>query len=402
MLCAIVIAACGPPEVTVLAPSSAAPRTTTPTPTVEPSVAALAPGWSALPDPPVTPRYGATAVWANGQLIVVGGRDSAPCPPNADCQLPEDPPFQDGARWDPATNTWSPMAPPPVPIAYARTAVVDDVVYLLTTDGTTPADPRMLAYDPMADRWEELPLPNSNLMGGGLAAGDGAVILFQGSHEGEQGRRDDLAFDLATRSWQALPQDPLGPSFDRDITLVGDLLVLTAIDLTRSPGGADGPARYHAASWSEDTGWRELPAGDVIGYDPEWLAVGDRLVNPTTGGADGGATNNYGRIFPFGGILVPGTGTWSELPPLPQHGDGARIVPGNIGDDHLVVSSTGWALQPESGQWHLVPPLPDGPDESAAVAVGAGRILVVGGVRWDGGVGNILGRAWVWTPPGQG
>ena len=60
------------------------------------------------------PRYGHTAVWTGSEMIVWGG------------VTPAQQPFerQDGARYDPATDTWSPLslvnAPSP---RYYHTAV---------------------------------------------------------------------------------------------------------------------------------------------------------------------------------------------------------------------------------------------------------------------------------------
>lgn len=43
-----------------------------------------------------------------------------------------------------------------------------------------------------------------------------------------------------------------------------------------------------------------------------WTWTGQRLVDPTLGGADGGQVNNYGRVIPYGGRLDPATGDWSR------------------------------------------------------------------------------------------
>lgn len=390
VLLGLLAAACGTPDAAGPSPAGI-PNSG------EPAVSGA--GWARLPDAPLSARHGATAVWVDGSLVVFGGRDTDPCPPNADCGLPEEPPLRGGARLDPQTGDWSSIAPLPTPVEFGSTVAIDGTVYLWSlAPATGEPSAVFMAYDVAANHWETLPVPDSDVSWTGIAAGHGEVLLVQGSHE--QGRHPDLRYDPDQQTWTPLPQDPLGPSFDRDLTAVGDQLVLTAIDITDSPGGADGPARYRAATWTETDGWQELPTGDVIGYDPNWIVVGDRLINPTPGGADGGEVNPYGRVLPHGGILDPHAGAWSTLPDAPDDHRTEGLVDSNLGDDHLLVSGTGWALQPATGSWHA-PGIPDrGPEDGAATAVGNGRLYVFGGTRWDATTSpNLLQAAWVWDAP---
>lgn len=364
----------------------------------------LDPGWWQLPESPLSPRHEATAAWVDGSLLVFGGRDTDPCPPNADCPLPEEPPLQDGARFDPVSRSWTGIESLPVGVGFASTAVLGETVYVWAS-GTAGAsdEPVFLAYDAGEDRWDELPLPpDAAEQWFHLEAGDGEVLFAQGSHE--NGWRPDLRYDPDERAFTELPEDPLAPSFDRDLTHVGERLVLTGIDVTESPGGADGPARYRAATWTEEDGWAELPEGDVVGWDPSWLAVESRIVNPTPGGTDGGETNSYDRVHPYGGILDPETGEWSELPDAPdaEPDEEALHVQGSVGDEELLVSAAGWALLPGSEQW-VWPGRPDGgPESGEAVTVGDGGLYVFGGTRWSGSAdaqsAELLETAWVYVP----
>lgn len=361
----------------------------------------IEPRWTQLPDAPLGPRYRATTAWAGGSLLVFGGRDTDPCPPGADCALPDEPPLRDGARFHPDSQTWSPLAPLPVDVEYASTAVVDGTVYLWghARDGQG-WNTAFLAYDVGADRWEQLPLPDvTELRGYELEAGDGEILLAVGSHE--NGYQADLRYEPAQQRFIELPPDPLVPSFDRDLSLVGDLLVVTGIPVTPSPGGADGPARYRAAFWTAEDGWRELPPGDVIGHNPEWFPVDGQLVNPAPGGSDGGQTNPYDRIYPFGGRLDPVTGEWSYLPDAPDvDPDGLRL--GGLGDDQLLLSGTGLALQPRAGRWIELDVPDDVPEQGVSGAVGEGRVYLFGGVHWESGTDYRLSAgSWVFTPPSE-
>jgi hypothetical protein len=356
-------------------------------------------GWTQLPDGPLGPRWGATSVWADGTVLVFGGRDTDPCPPGADCALPQEPPLRDGARYDPDSRSWSGVASLPVDVEYGSTAVVDGTVYLWGhgrpgEDWTTT----FLAYDLGSDRWEELPLPStSDPRGYELEPGKGEVLLSVGSHE--NGHRPDLRYHPERQTFTELPADPHVPSFDRDLTVVGDLIVLTGIPVSPSPGGADGPARYRAATWTSEDGWRELPPSDVIGHNPEWFAVEGELVNPAPGGSSGGQTNPYDRVYPFGGRLDPATGEWSDLPEAPDvEREGVRLY--GIGDNQLLFSGAGLAFQPQHRRWIKLDTPEALPDQDIAGAVGDGQLYIFGGVHWDNGTqARLSASAWVFMPP---
>ncbi|MBS3940261.1 MAG: hypothetical protein KG028_04795 [Actinobacteria bacterium] len=394
----LLAAGCGDP---VSAPQVSGSTSDAPAPsTAEPFEA----GWTELPDAPITPRHAATAVWANDTLLVFGGRDTAPCPPGADCRLPEQPPLRDGARFDPTDQTWTTIADLPVALGYATATVVADEVYIWSPGVGFDAETSLfLSYDPASDRWSELPPPPAAAgQWVDLEAGDGEVFFVQGSHE--NGWRPDLRYDITTQTYAPLPEDPLAPSYDRDLTYVGGMLVLTGIDVTASPGGADGPAVYRAATWTDDGDWRELPSGSVAGFSPDWFAVDGTLVNPTPGGTDGGEVNPYNRVHPLGGVLDPRTGTWTDLPTAPDQASNPGLELGRaLGDPHLLISSSGLALQPDRQRW-IRPGVPNGaPEQGSAAVVGEGRLWIVGGAHWDAPTdATLLDAAWVWTPPQSG
>lgn len=369
--------------------------------------ASLAGGWHELPTSTLSARHAATAVWVDGSLVVFGGRDTPPCPPNADCSLPEEPPLRDGARFDPGTESWTSIADLPVAAEHASTAVDGGTVFVSTLSYVdSDWEPSFLSYDASSDRWEVLPLPPDapDRWVADLEATEDGIVFPASTHENNP--LADLIYDPATRAYTELPPDPLRPSFDRDLTFVDGRLVLTAIDISPSPNGSDGPARYRAATYTAAEGWRELPTGDVIGFNPEWLAIDGRLVNPTPGSSDGGEVNRFDRPYPHGGILDPASGVWSPLPDVPEIPDGESLrIARVVGDDRLAVGYDGWALLPEKERWVRIEPPPDGPGTDSAIAVGSGQLYLVGGIRWRETAGDhqyeaeLFDRAWVYTPP---
>lgn len=370
-----------------------APETTpatTPSGTAEPLVAAAPAAWTQVAPGPLQPRLDPIVAWAGDRFLVAGGWDLSPCPPNADCGLPPDSLLTDAATYDPGTQTWTSVADPPVPFLWAQTALADGTLYVLghsADDTAVPTTPVFYAYTPADDTWTPLPAPDTD----GRLATDGHVLVVSGGTD-EQGPMVDQTFDVATSTWTTLPDDPLGPSFDRDIDIVDGRFVLTAKDLVDSPGGEDGPAFVRMASYDPATGaWTTLPDSEILGWDP--LVASGRLVWPDPGGADGGEVDPYDREYPFGGIYDPAAGEWHELPPAVQHEPGAYLPRLSTG---TLVTSVGVLLDPVTLATSELPTAPWDADDQPTFAAGPEHVLALGGDVDREPLG------WILTVGGQG
>ena len=330
--------------------------------------------WSRVPNGPLSPRHDALAVWLDGKFLVVGGWSSPPCPPNASCVAPDEPANSDGAVFDPDTEEWTPIAEAPVPVSGDNAAIVDGQLYVSTGEawrGDSPVG--VWRYHPVFDSWTRIPAPPTPFAR--LVAACHQLFAFSPTDELQRAR--DFVLDAEAGIWRAIPDDPLGPSFDREAVWADDAVLLTGKELMTSPGSEE-PAVVRLARLDPETfEWTQLPDSDIIGWSP--TVVGDVVVFPHVGTADGGEVNSWGRDVPFGGILDPATGEWRSLPDPPPGG-------GLIGE--LLVSSGrtvvgGHLLDPSTGDWTLVPDLPP-PDRTApAVAAGGDTILL-----WGGAIGT--------------
>ena len=368
--------------------------------------------WEPLPDAPLTARHGAVAVWTGSSVVVVGGRDTDPCPPDAGCTAPPRPPLRDGARFDPATGVWSTIADAPVPITSgSEPAVVGGRVFMLVERSVSEPDASaasFIAYDPAADTWETLPAPPEEA-GDWLrlvAAGD-RVVAYQGSQE--LGPAPDVVFDPTTETWSVLPPDPLAPSFDRSMLWTGDHLVLLGKEVVPNPG-SERPAVVRAARLAGlDGDWERLADSEILGWD--FRFVGERVVSADLGGADGGETNPYGRTYPHGGMLDPATGEWEPLPgdvPTPEQAyeAGGEVYESSApaaGGDLIAVH--GYVLHVPSGRWIPLSRPDGGPDGGAARVVAGDRIITWGGYTWGDSTGTstatLLDQGWVWSSPSE-
>lgn len=359
--------------------------------------------WREVPAGPLGPREGALGLWTGREVLLIGGSDAPPCPPNARCVVPDVPPLADGAAFDPRTREWRRIAEAPLPFEWAQGLVVGTTAYLWVPGSPErpDADAGFLAYHIEEDRWEELPLPPGDLgwLRGIVQAGE-RIVAYRGSDE--EGEQPDLVFDPATSSWSELPPDPLSPSFDRSMAWSGRELLLFEHELVPNPGSEE-PALTRAAALHLESGsWRRLPDSEILATEP-WVVVNGRLVNPTLGGADGG----WGRTYPYGGILDPGSGEWSALPHPPggeeDWGSGVLDMPGGVlteSGGHYF-ANRGWVLDTSDNAWIEIPPLDTGEFVTGRTVVAAGTdLLVFGGARWKANSvdATLLADAWVWSP----
>lgn len=340
-------------------------------------------GWTALPDAPLAPRRSATAAWVADRFVVVGGWSDRACPPTADCVLDPGAALRDGAAYDPAADAWAPIAPAPVALWTATAAVVGDTLYVLGAEadpaGDTVGEPVLLAYDAGADAWATLPSPPEP-WSALVAAGD---VLLAIAGTDEHGPTTDAALDPATGRWRTLPDDPLGPSFDREAVWLDDRLLLAAKDLVPSPGATE-PAVVRLAWLDADLAtWSAPTDTEVIGWAP--VAVGGHVVFPGLGDADGGEVGSWGRPYPFGGVLDVATGEWR---PLPDVGDETTRAPlaGVVVGDRVVVGDG--LLDPATGDWARLPGVPGPEATERAVTAGGGALLVWGGAASSGNLAD--------------
>lgn len=350
--------------------------------------------WEQIAASPLSARRSPHAFEVDGRLLVVGGTEAEPCPANADCVEPKEPPLRDGAFYDPVSNTWEKVAEAPVPLGFGTGTVVDDALYLMVW-GFAASGPGVkdafISYDSSTDTWSELDLPPVDTPPT-LTTFDGRVVAFQTAQE--NGIRADLVYDPKTAGWSRLPPDPLRPSFDRSMVGTDSGLVLIGIENVAEPG-AEEPAVYRATILKGDR-WRRLPDSEVIGWDPEgWAWSGEWVINASLESADGGEVGNWGRFYPAGGMLDPATGEWAELPDAPEPDGGWSL---HASSERGMTRGGGWALDARELDWHPVPNLRQAPDSEEAVAWVDERLLVWGGVRYDGNEGSLVGEGWVWAP----
>lgn len=352
--------------------------------------------WTRLPDPPLTPRTGATVAWTGEEVVVVGGWEFL-CPPNADCAGPTSAPFPDGAALDLSTSTWRSVADAPVGMRGVRPEVVDGAVFYLVdcsavasgfATGRADPCPRwddptvLLRYDPSADTWDQLPGPLVDRTY--VLEGAGRSLIAYSTTD-ELGETMEWQFDLATGVWQELPDDPLPAMFDRSVVAIdeGRSLLLVGAELDRSPEPGDElnlAARLDLGSMT----WQALPPSPSRGFRA-WGIGSTVLLEPHFGGT--------------GGLFDPQTNTWGQLQAEAQPVATSTVAGAFGGDAAVFAGSSGWVFDLEADRWLEIQPVDDRTPSSSSVAAVGRDLFLFGGERWSSSDGTLLGDAWLWLAP---
>jgi hypothetical protein len=347
-------------------------------------------GWQLATRSPLSPRGNATLVNAGREVLVLGGSDADPCPPNALCIGQPERGLRDSAAYDPDHNRWRMLAEAPIQLQDISAEVAGDVVYVLTRSSALPDGQRLFGYSIAHDRWTALPDPPTRI--DNLAAvGEGRLVGYLYSH----GRtwRPDQVYDVASHTWSAMPRDPLAPSRDRNLVATADgNLVLIAVDQPWNPNTPKSDL-WQAAAWEAQSGtWRELPPSGIVDSDPTWWWAAGRLVNPSIQIVD----DDQGSA-PAGGTLDPVSGTWGAIPPrTPRTSE--PPLPAAAGGDRVLYG--GQVLDVRAGIWWPVPSPPTSfPTQDGSVLIAGDRVIVFGGARFSSFKGTLTGDTWVLPLP---
>ncbi|MGH3659231.1 MAG: kelch repeat-containing protein, partial [Micromonosporaceae bacterium] len=153
--------------------------------------------WSPIAAMPVArEKPGAGAI--GGKLYVSGGWDTSGNP------------LANTGAYDPAADAWQTVAPNPAPRAAPGSAVADDKLYLVggcANSACTPSNNTM-RYDPAADTWETLaPYPHA-ISWESCAGIDGKVYCAGGFAAGTS-YTDGFVYDPASNTWSPIAAMPV-------------------------------------------------------------------------------------------------------------------------------------------------------------------------------------------------
>jgi len=313
--------------------------------------------WVPTATSPLSPRYASAAVWADRSFFVIGGTSSPVCPMGDDCTEPSY--LRDGARYDPVTDTWSPIATAPDDLRSFAVSPRQRAVVLGRTIYLTGAN-SVLGYNLDAGTWRTLPLPSGDVMALGAT---GAVLIAVSNEDGAVGRIVYSTLDPDQGTWTRHVPDGKLRGMTNSAAIVGDSIVLTGL-LSSSPAGP----------WVIDT--IDLATGKVgHASDPQ---VEPQHLDPIA------LTTNQSQYAVWRGIedhasfFEPSTGTWSSVA-LPK---GKGAFAGKLSQSDVywpittagMVSLRGYLYDPQKKLWSDTPAMPTAPD-TPVVSGGSDSVL---------------------------
>jgi N-acetylneuraminic acid mutarotase len=189
-----------------------------------------------------------TAVGADGRarIYVLGGRDRSK----------RDNGLSSVDAYDPATDTWTPMAPMLIGLhAHVATLGPDCRIYVLGgTNATLLFTDAMQIYDPVKNTWirgAAMPYGQECAAATFSPGPDGEVLMFGGWTSGKRPVRSAAAYSPRTGMWRLLPQAPTARAAGGAVAIQG----LDGVVHVYVVGGTgeDGSGQYHPRTPCETT-----------------------------------------------------------------------------------------------------------------------------------------------------
>lgn len=329
--------------------------------------------WQPLPDSPVE-GWGGGTVWTGTEVIEFGGM--------------ADGPLTGAAAYDPARQSWRPLADLPEEVRGASIGVWTGTEVL----AFAPEAPGVgAALNPTTNQWRLLAdpaIPYLNVESYAFWTGDKVLLAgFQSSNLAENTLGAGAAlYDPVAGQWQTLPDapQPLAPSSDAVWT--GQEMIVVG----QSPGSDE----MTALALDPAVGaWRALPAPPLSTREGPLVAwTGSELV--VVGGSSPADDQHPGGAgLRDGAVLDPATDTWAPYPepPVAVFGNDVAADPivAAVGSQVVAIRTDDPDLRPlvldtATRTWQLgVRPPGWVPDRSNWIAVSTGHDVFVKAVLAD-------------------
>jgi N-acetylneuraminic acid mutarotase len=275
------------------------------------SACAVAAGWRKMADSPLSARTEAAAVWTGTSMIVFGGTGESLSAK------------ADGASYTLATDTWKTIAAAPSSFSKGRRALTNVWTgsHMIVWGGITGDSfysNEGASYDPATDTWKPIataPISARASVKAVWSTTTSEMLVWGGDAGAPAG--DGAAYDPAKDTWRTLPAAPIGGRTQYAAVWSGTEMIVWGGGNGAIDGLKDG-ARFDPAT----NGWTKLPDAPAS-LDPRYQFASafsgtELLVYGGYGGTD--VTNlakNTGARFD------PAKGTWTAFTP----GDDSALAP---------------------------------------------------------------------------
>jgi len=265
------------------------------------------PGWATMSETGApSARQRAAATWTGSKLFVWGGQDMQG-------------PLDDGALYDPKTDTWTPLSTVNAPTARVDAiAVLIDNQRIMVWGGGLPSDNKALGtgklYDLVASTWLDLKEPNFARRSP-IATWTGSKVIIWGGMANDSAIGDGFYYEPAMDKWTYMP-----PNANSPVARTGVGWVWSGQELFLFGGRPSGlGATADGFGYTPDTKtWRKLATPAILEprFDPFVAWTGTAML--VFGGRDVATTYANAALFD------PVANTWSTVSPNPL---GKRSAP---------------------------------------------------------------------------
>lgn len=261
--------------------------------------------WRKLPPAPVE-GDARKAVWTGHEVLLWLG---------ANIQSGEAGQDLVGAAYDPATDSWRRLPPHPFADSFAYPTVWtgEEMIIAAGIDYSGKNPPRGAAYDPSSDTWRRFgssPLAPPDWTNAIWAGHEMIVWGGGGACEGCPPWSGGFAYNPSTDMWRELPTAPIADRANFEAVWTGEELIVWGGQA--GPSGMSDGAAYDPRS---DT-WRTIRYGPL---DPRYWAstvwTGTQVI--IWGGYNVYAPKGAQRVFGDGAAYDPETDSWHTLPNAP-------------------------------------------------------------------------------------
>lgn len=150
--------------------------------------------WSALPPSPLSPRSWAGGVWTGAEVIVWGGAQGS---------WPGERQVDDGAAYDPESETWRLLPPAPIATNAPTVSVWTGSEALFWGSYSLEVPGTGVAYSPSTDSWRQIPDPDVPMTESVSHAWTGSEVVVVGGN-GRKRYANAAAFDPSANTWRTL------------------------------------------------------------------------------------------------------------------------------------------------------------------------------------------------------
>ena len=222
--------------------------------------------WRAMAASPLGARVDAASAWTGEELLVWGGSDER-----------EEAFLDDGAAYDPATDSWRELPDAPITARAPLSAWTGDELLVWGTALRMHPRPRDgAAYDPASDSWRAVaPAPIELTDATAVWTGQEMIVFGAALHGGnfpETKTAIAAAYDPEANAWRRLPDSTLSPQASTAAWVGGELVAWDYLN---------GTAAYDP----ETDEWRALEDVPIDAGEcgPESASVGDTMLGDYCG-----------------------------------------------------------------------------------------------------------------------